>query len=529
MPDLDFGLQPMTVTPLKYQADGFMAAVADFESGLRSVNSVLVTGSGKTILAGLVARWVIEEHDGRVLFLAHREELLNGCADDFARVGVDVLIERAGENARWGLWDPKCVAASVATLKGARLRSWPRDHFTLIVTDECHHAPADSYRAIYEWFDWRWHYGISAGIDRLDGESLGTVFQKVSYEYPYDRAVADGSICRAEFARVHTSADLSAIRTTGRDDLGPKQIEAAIGPHIAEMSKVAAAKLGHRRSLGFAPCVGSAVAFASAFNSDAIGIPAAAIHADTQDRAAVWDDFRHGKVRIVWNYMVATEGINLPFVSGGILARATKSRNLYGQMVGRTLRNFPGKESSLIVDFHWLSGEHELAGPTSLVDATNFDHGVLPLAESFIADGRESDLMRAIERAKTVHRKRADYRVKVDARKARFRCEMFDPLSSLEVMGMPTKRSGEVSNANQPTPGQVDLLAKMGVDDAERLGRHRASRLLDVLLGRAKQKLGTYRQVRKLQELGVDPAEARALTKAEASVRLDRLIPNRAG
>jgi superfamily II DNA or RNA helicase len=341
--------------------------------------------------------------------------------------------------------------------------------------------------------------------------------------------VADGSICRAEFARVHTSADLSAIRTTGRDDLGPKQIEAAIGPHVAEMAKVAAAKLGHRRTLGFAPCVGSAVAFASAFNSEAIGIPAAAIHADTQDRAAVWDDFRHGKVRVVWNYMVATEGINLPFVSGGILARATKSRNLYGQMVGRTLRNFPGKESSLIVDFHWLSGEHELAGPTSLVDATNFDHGVLPLAESFIAAGRESDLMRAIERAKTVHRKRADYRVKVDARKARFRCEMFDPLAAMEVLGMSTKRSGDVSNANQPTPGQVELLSKMGVDDAERLGRHRASRLLDVLLGRAKRKMGTYRQVRKLQELGVDPAEARALTKAEASVRLDRLIPNRAG
>jgi superfamily II DNA or RNA helicase len=529
MPDLEFGLQPMTITPLRYQAEGFLAAVRDFESGLRSVNSVLVTGSGKTILAGLVARWVIEEHDGRVLYLAHREELLNGCADDFARVGVDVLIERAGENARWGLWDPKCVAASVATLKGARLRSWPRDHFTLIVTDECHHAPADSYRAIYDWFDWRWHFGISAGIDRLDGESLGTVFQKVSYEYPYDRAVADGSICRAEFARVHTSADLSAIRTTGRDDLGPKQIEAAIGPHIAEMSKVAAAKLGHRRTLGFAPCVGSAVAFASAFNSEAIGITAAAIHADTQDRAAVWDDFRHGKIRVVWNYMVATEGINLPFVSGGILARATKSRNLYAQMVGRTLRNFPGKQFSLIVDFHWLSGEHELAGPTSLVDATNFDREVLSLAESMIADGRESDLMRAIERAKTVHRKRADYRVQVGSRKARFRCEMFDPLAAMEVMGVPVRRSGDVSNANLPTPRQAELLARMGVDGAERLGRHRASRLLDVLLGRARQKLGTYRQVRKMQELGVDPAEARALTKAEASARLDVLLGRRAG
>jgi hypothetical protein len=245
----------------------------------------------------------------------------------------------------------------------------------------------------------------------------------------------------------------------------------------------------------------------------------------------VWDDFRHGRYRVVWNCNVATEGTDLPFVSGSILARATKSRNLYGQMVGRTVRKFPGKEYSFNIDFHWQSGIHELAGPTSLVDATEYNSDILNLADEMISSGRESDLMLAIERAETVHRKRVEYKIRVDERKARYQVVRYDPLAAMEALDLPVRRTGETSQSNRPTPGQLDLLRKLGVDRAETLGKHRAKRLLDVLLWRARQSppLGTIRQVRHLIARGVDSAEARAMSKAEASARLDQLFGKRAG
>jgi superfamily II DNA or RNA helicase len=529
--DLNFGLQPMQITPFRHQAIGFLDVVKDFEAGARSVCVVWATGTGKTTLDALVARWCIEEHKGRVLFIAHREELLQNCADDFAGVGIDVLIEQAGQNARWGLWDPQCVAASVQSLQGTRLRSWPRDHFKLIIVNECHHAVSKSYRNILDYFNWQWHLGDSAGIDRLDGEDLGTVYENVSSEYPYERAVAEKQLCRAAFKELRTSVDLSKIKTTGKADLSPEKIKQAITPHVVELAKASAAEMEHRRMLGFAPCVGSAFALASAMSSESVGVPSVAIHGDTQDRAGVWDAFRRGEYRVVWNYGVATEGTNLPYVSGTILCRPTKSRNLYSQMVGRSLRIYPGKEYSLNLDFAWISGEHELAGPTSLVNAVDYNSDVLNVAETFIADHKESDLMLAIERAQKVHRKRVEFKIKADERKARYSVYRYDPLAAMEALDLPVRRTGEASTGNRPTPNQIALLARLGVDRAETLGRHRAKRLLDVLLSRAKHMppLSTIKQVRCLISKGIPGEEARAMSKAEASERLDVLFGKRAG
>lgn len=310
-----------------YQQAAHDRIFEEFDRGIRSTLLVLPTGCGKTVVFGSVARRVIEERGGRVLILAHRGELLTQAADRLADMGLDAAIEKAERNARAALWgDPACVVASVQTMRGDRLRSWPRGHFDLLVVDEAHHAPADSYKSIYDHFSTALHLGVTATADRLDGENLGQVYQTLAYEYSLREAIEREHLCRLRFVRCETTVDLSDIRTTG-GDLNQGDIEEAIRPYIDELANATRQEIGDRRAIVFTPDVGSAEAFASALCS--LGLRAESIAGCSRDREEILDGFRKGRFRILTNCALLTEGFDAPFVSAIVLARPTKSRGLY--------------------------------------------------------------------------------------------------------------------------------------------------------------------------------------------------------
>jgi superfamily II DNA or RNA helicase len=157
-------LGEMPVTPRPYQAEAFCKIVQEFEDGKPSTLLVLPTGTGKTVLFLMVAKWVIDR-GGRVLVMAHRGELITQAANAAGAVGLTAAIEKADEHARPDLTrgdaapllplfhpdagsdgeldgcavdgDPKLVIASVQTLQRKRLESWPPGHFDLVIADEC--------------------------------------------------------------------------------------------------------------------------------------------------------------------------------------------------------------------------------------------------------------------------------------------------------------------------------------------------------------------------------------------------------
>ena len=169
----------------------------------------LPTGCGKTITFGMITRKAIEKGN-KVLILAHRGELIDQAAEKLCTLGVDAQIEQASSYAR-SVWEPDCVVGTVQTLRGKRLESWPRDYFRLIVTDEAHHATADTYQAIYEHFN-ALHLGVTATADRADEDSLSDVFESVAYEYSlWDamRAPHPGPyLCRLTFVQCDLQIDL---------------------------------------------------------------------------------------------------------------------------------------------------------------------------------------------------------------------------------------------------------------------------------------------------------------------------------
>ena len=169
-----------------YQQEAVSAAVR----GLREHRSVLIvmpTGTGKTqvfvALASMARR-------GRVLMLAHRDELVGQAA---ARVEQMLGIIPGREKAATHSNGEQIVVGSVQTLRLRRLeRVFRPDDFSLVVVDEAHHAAARSYRTILDYLSGARVIGVTATPDRTDRQAMGEVFDAVAYEYGIEQALGDG-------------------------------------------------------------------------------------------------------------------------------------------------------------------------------------------------------------------------------------------------------------------------------------------------------------------------------------------------
>ncbi len=520
-------LGPLKVDLRPYQDEAIGAVRAEFARGVKRTLMVMFTGGGKTITFGMIVRKCIEK-GGRVLILAHRKELIDQAANKLDLLGVEVGIERAEHQAR-SLYEPDAVVATVQTLRGDRLESWPRDHFRMIIVDEAHHAVADSYRRILAHFSPAYVLGVTATADRADEESLSKVFQSIAFEMNlWDGMTAPEPgpyLSRLKFVQCDVDIDLRDLRVKG-DDFTDEDLEARIGPLVEVLANAIRQEAGDRRTLIFTPQVKSSQAMATALQS--MGIAADWVSGDDPDRDAKVARFRSGEIRILSNVGIFTEGVDVPEISAIALCRPTRSRPLYSQIVGRGTRLAPGKDSCLLIDFNFLTAKHDLVKPVDLFDSTHIDGEVLNIAQGLVEKDRDLDLAEAIERAEEEHKRRTVLRVKAREREVKYRKVSYDPLAVYETLGLPWRGSRSPNAViNKATPRQVQALTNMGIDGASDMSRTRASTLLDYLGSRRKRGLATLKQTSWLIAKGVDPETARAMTFQEASDALSRIFGER--
>ena len=165
-PSADETEQPPTPTPIQQDA---LAALAHTrcEGYLRGL-VVLATGLGKTWLAAFDAQQI---GACRVLFVAHREEILNQAADTFVRIRPRARVGFYMGQTRDTQVDVLC--ASVQTLgRNAHLERFSPQHFDYIVVDEFHHAAAPTYRRLLAHFAPQFLLGLTATPDRTDQSDI---------------------------------------------------------------------------------------------------------------------------------------------------------------------------------------------------------------------------------------------------------------------------------------------------------------------------------------------------------------------
>lgn len=370
---------------------------------------VLPTGCGKTVVFGMIARKWFRDHiydhtrPSRVLVLAHRQELINQAAEELAGIiDSNIGIERADWKAypARGNRDALCfcpiVVASVQTLcSEKRLARWPKDEFGLIVTDEAHHATANSYRRIYSHFSGAKLLGVTATPKRADDLALGSVFGSVAYEMGIEDAVQGGWLCPVEqrFVTVR-GMDLSKLHTDG-DDFRKSELSVVLsGDHVLDQMVAATIELcGDEPTLIFtAPKQpgadsGQGELFADALNKIK---PGRAVflsgETPTENRLRELEYFEQGKRQYLVGCSLFTEGFNVPKISRVVMARLTKSVVYYTQAIGRGTRTLRGvlrpdhetpdqrraaiaasaKPSVLVIDFVGNSGRHKLVSAVDI-------------------------------------------------------------------------------------------------------------------------------------------------------------------
>ncbi|HKW92682.1 MAG TPA: DEAD/DEAH box helicase [Methylomirabilota bacterium] len=351
---------PTTATPplalRAYQIEALEAVEQAEARGIRRQVLALPTGCGKTVIfAELIRR-----RSGRALVLVHRDELLQQASEKLTVVGLPAGVVKA-ERDEVG---EQVVVASVQTLsRAARLDRLPLG-FRTVVVDECHHAAADSYRRILERVESSAPpplvLGVSATPERADGVPLEG-FQVV-YRRQLREMIAAGYLSDLRAVQVRlASADYRLLHTRAGDFIDA-EAEALLldanAPEYAVQAYLAHAK--DRRALVFTPTVKVAHAMADVFAS--AGVPAATIDAETpsDERRDILASFRRGPLRVVANCAVLTEGFDEPLIDCVIVARPTRSRVLYTQMVGRGTRKLPVKDDCLIVDLVGATDRHDL-------------------------------------------------------------------------------------------------------------------------------------------------------------------------
>jgi superfamily II DNA or RNA helicase len=486
-----------------YQTAAIEAVRDRFGEGDRSTLLILPTGTGKTVIFAEAARLAVAR-GGRVLVLAHRGELLDQALGKLHAVGVDAAVEQAGRRAG----DARVVVASVQTLRRARLAAWTSDAFSLVVVDEAHHAPAGTYRAILDHFERAFVLGVTATPDRLDGAAMGEVFDSVAFRYELRDAIRDGWLARVEAQRVRLEVNLDGVHTRAGDlDLGELEreygTEAAVAAVVTPLRELA----GDKRTILFAVSVKHATALADAINEVEPGA-ARMVSGETRadERTEAVAAFRTGHLRVLVNCALYTEGFDCPEVECVAIARPTKSRALYAQMLGRGTRLAPGKESVLVLDFVGVTRRHRLVTPADVLAGTNVSEAVLAEAAA-----REGDVLDALEEAQTAVEERERAR-KPSPQVARWRAELVD------VFGDIPDLDPEGAPATDP---QRAALERAGVKFPPEITKAAASALIDGIVNRREKGLCTYKQLRFLERRGFD---ARAMTFEEANERIGRVM-----
>lgn len=338
-----------------YQDEAVTFVARALDGGKRRVMVVLPTGAGKTVVFGaLVWSWLADDM-GRVLILAHRDELITQAVEKMSRWIPRHLIGivKAGRNDATS----PVIVASVQTLKNER-RLAQVGRFGLIVIDEAHHAAAASYRAIVGELrafmdDGPYVVGVTATPKRADGVRLDDIFEDIVYAKTYSEMVAAEHlvpISNRVFDLIEHGAGKPKLGIDGDYSEGWLEgvmLRANAPDKIVEAWKTEAYD---RPTIVFTPTVSVAKAVAEAFNGSGVSAAWVSGAMPIRDRRAALAGLQSGQIRVVANCAVLTEGFDEPSVSCIVVGRPTMNETLYIQMVGRGTRLYPGKSECLVLD-----------------------------------------------------------------------------------------------------------------------------------------------------------------------------------
>ena len=361
--ELDSENDTRIIKPNQMQKDALEQLRLLREKGKQRGLIISATGTGKTYLGAFDVK---STNPKKMLFLAHREQILEKSKESFSRI-------IGGKKTDYGLYtgnsrnkNAKYVFATVQTLsKSNHLSLFDRDEFDYILIDEVHHAGAETYQKIMNYFQPKFYLGMTATPDRNDDFNVFKLFNyNIAYEIRLPQALEEDMLCPFHYVGIsdYTFKDnrVNEAIDSYNNEKGNHKNEQKIVEQLSSQERVKYI-LDQTKYYGYSGdvlhglifCSGVAESVSLAKELTRQGSPSKALSGNDSEvkRRSVVKDLEKGIIKYIVTVDIFNEGIDIPCINQVVFLRNTNSNIVYIQQLGRGLRKSKGKEYVEILDF----------------------------------------------------------------------------------------------------------------------------------------------------------------------------------
>ncbi|SEN00856.1 Superfamily II DNA or RNA helicase [Mesobacillus persicus] len=320
---------------------------------------VAATGVGKTVISAFDYKRfkAANKHSAKLLFVAHREEILKQSLDTF-RV---ILKDANFGDLLVGNHQPASLNhlfVSIQSFNSKELDKYTSiDHYDFIIVDEFHHAAAGSYQKLLSHYEPSILLGLTATPERMDGKDILSYFDHtISAEMRLTEAINRKLLSPFQYFCVSDTVDLSKLKWSRKgydirelenvyttSKIRSNQIVRSLYKYVTDIDEV--------KGLGFCVSIEHAKYMANFFNQ--VGIPSIALYSnvDEEVRRNAQTQLGAGEIKFIFVVDLYNEGIDIPEVNTILFLRPTESLTVFLQQLGRGLRLADGKECLTVLDF----------------------------------------------------------------------------------------------------------------------------------------------------------------------------------
>lgn len=347
-------LVPELILPNRMQQEALAAIAAERAGGHGKAIIISSTGTGKTILSALDAQAFNAK---RILFVVHREQILDRTMQDYKRVLGGPDSDYGKITGRHKHLDARYVFATVQTLsQGHMLDQLSPNAFDYIVMDEAHRAGAATHQRILSHFTPDFVLGMTATPERMDGFNVFDLFDyNVPFEIRLNRALEEDMLCPFHYYGIADITFEDGTTITDESELKFRVSEDRVGHLIRSLEIYGQAGVAPR-GLIFCSRKDEAYALSRLLNRRLLhGRPlrtqALTGEDSMSERETAVARLEAGELDYLISVDVFNEGIDIPTLNQVVMLRQTQSPIVFVQQLGRGLRKAEGKECLIVLDF----------------------------------------------------------------------------------------------------------------------------------------------------------------------------------
>lgn len=340
--------EELEIVPNSMQKEA-MVSLADLRlKGEDRALLIAATGTGKTYLSIFDVKQCSPQ---KVLYVAHRDMILNKSEKSFKTLLPNI---RTGFlNGTQKDINADYLFASIFTLaKDDTLHSFPKDYFDYIIVDEVHHAGAESYKKIIEYFTPKFLLGLTATPERTDGFDIFALFHNnIPYEIRLQKALEEDLLCPFHYYGL-SDLTVNGELIDDKSDFSRLVSSERIG-HIEKAIKLYKSNDVPVKGLIFCSRVEEAKSLSSALNNDGFVTTYLTGENSDSEREEVIQELESDSnpLQYIISVDIFNEGVDIPCINQVVMLRPTQSAIIFVQQLGRGLRKDKSKSYVSVIDF----------------------------------------------------------------------------------------------------------------------------------------------------------------------------------